>query len=140
MIAPRPRRRVLPRALTPVPAGDLAAHFEGLGNPTRLSIVERLARTPEMRVSDLADELGVSQPRMSWHLRFLRRARVIMTRREGREVLCRLDREAIEQHLFRFSELVAGRGSAEPILGRSAPARSARAVSAPERPLPEVWR
>ena len=140
MVPPRPRRRVLPRALTPVPAGDLAAHFEGLGNPTRLSIVERLARTPEMRVSDLAYELGVSQPRMSWHLRFLRRARVISTRRDGREVLCRLDREAIERHLVRFRELVAGRGSAEVTLGSPGPARPAGSLGTPERPLREVSR
>ncbi len=139
MIAPRPRRRVLPRALTPVPAGDLAGHFEGLGNPTRLSIVERLSRTVEMRVSDLALELGVSQPRMSWHLRSLRRARVVTTRRDGREVLCRLDREAIEQHLHRFSELLAGRGSAGPTLGDAVPARP-RALGGPERPLSEGTR
>ncbi len=138
MIAPRPRRRVLPRALTPVPAGDLAAHFEGLGNPTRLSIVERLARTAEMRVSDLAAELSASQPRMSWHLRFLRRARVITTRRDGREVLCRLDRESIEQNLVRFTELLAGRGPSELSLGSPGPVRPSRTLAAPEPPLPEV--
>ncbi|HUY96512.1 MAG TPA: metalloregulator ArsR/SmtB family transcription factor [Verrucomicrobiae bacterium] len=138
MIAPRPRRRVLPRALTPVPAGDLAAHFEGLGNPTRLSIVERLARASEMRVSDLALELGVSQPRMSWHLRFLRRARVITTRRDGREVFCRLDREAIDRHLHRFTELLAGHGSPEPTLGDAVPGRAARALGGSELPLSEV--
>ena len=41
--APAPHRRVLPLAIAGVPEGDLAAYFEGLANPTRLRIVQRLA-------------------------------------------------------------------------------------------------
>jgi len=92
---------------------DLAIHFEGLANPTRLKIVERLAATTEARVSELAELCKVSQPRMSWHLRILRRAMVISTRREGREVFCRLDREALAGHLRAFVRLLSS-PSAEP--------------------------
>ena len=53
----------------------LSIHFEGLANPTRLKIVERLAAAAEVRVSELAEFCKVSQPRMSWHLRILKRAR-----------------------------------------------------------------
>lgn len=93
---------------------DLSLHFEGLANPTRLKIVERLAGAVEIRVSELAELCKVSQPRMSWHLRILRRARVVRTRREGREVLCRLDREAIADHLRSFVRLLA-QGGPEPV-------------------------
>jgi DNA-binding transcriptional ArsR family regulator len=89
---------------------DLSLHFEGLANPTRLKIVERLGHAVEVRVSELADFCKVSQPRMSWHLRILRRANIIRTRREGREVFCRLDREAIAAHLRSFVVLV-GQGA-----------------------------
>ncbi|GAC1345125.1 MAG: hypothetical protein NVSMB29_19240 [Candidatus Dormibacteria bacterium] len=92
---------------------DLAIHFEGLANPTRLKIVERLAATTEARVSELAELCKVSQPRMSWHLRILRRAMVITTRREGREVFCRLDREALVSHMRSFVRLLSS-PSAEP--------------------------
>ena len=85
-------------------------HFEGLANPTRLLIVERLAATSEMRVSELADYCQVSQPRMSWHLRILRKAEVIRTRRDGREVFCRLDREAIASHFKSFARLISVAG------------------------------
>ena len=85
---------------------DLSLHFEGLAHPTRLRIVERLGAVPEMRVTELAEFCKVSQPRMSWHLRMLRRAQLIRTRREGREVLCRLDREAIADHLRSFVRLI----------------------------------
>lgn len=87
--------------------GDLSVHFEGLANPTRMKIVERLAGSPrDVRVSELAEQCKVSQPRMSWHLRILKRAQVIRTRREGREVLCRLDRDSISSHLERFARLL----------------------------------
>jgi ArsR family transcriptional regulator, arsenate/arsenite/antimonite-responsive transcriptional repressor len=111
-----------PRAGGWTPAGrphatDLSVHFEGLANPTRLKIVERLAAAAEVRVSELAEFCKVSQPRMSWHLRILRRAQVIRTRRDGREVFCRLDREAIAAHMRSFVRLVAfgtqGGGDAE---------------------------
>jgi ArsR family transcriptional regulator len=70
-----------------------------------------------MRVSELADFCNVSQPRMSWHLRILRKAQVIRTRREGREVFCRLDRDAIADHLKSFALLISFRGLsfAEPV-------------------------
>lgn len=87
---------------------DLSLHFEGLANPTRLRIVERLAATPEIGVSQLAELCRVSQPRMSWHLRILRRAQVISTRRDGREVFCRLDKKAIAAYQQRFISLLSG--------------------------------
>ncbi len=106
--ARRPVRRALPGSIA-VGASDLSVAFEGLANPTRLLIVESLATTREMRVSELAELCKVSQPRMSWHLRILRKAEIIRTRRDGREVFCRLDRDAIAQHLRAFVRLVSAR-------------------------------
>jgi DNA-binding transcriptional ArsR family regulator len=105
--AARKPRRALPGSIA-AGANDLSVHFEGLANPTRLMIVERLASASELRVSELADFCQVSQPRMSWHLR---------TRREGREVFCRLDRDAIADHLKSFAHLISFRGLsfAEPV-------------------------
>ncbi len=92
-------------------ADDLSVHFEGLANPTRLAVVQLLAISDEVRVSELAERCLVSQPRMSWHLRILKKAGVIATRRDGREVLCRLDRETIAAHQLRFNDLISGRTS-----------------------------
>ncbi len=107
-----PARRALPGSIA-AGASDLSVAFEGLANPTRLLIVERLATTVEMRVSELAAICMVSQPRMSWHLRILRKAGIIRTRREGREVFCSLDRDAIAHHLRAFVRLVSARSDAE---------------------------
>ncbi|MDB5113646.1 MAG: ArsR family transcriptional regulator [Chloroflexi bacterium] len=105
----RPPRLAAPRRLVPPPT-ELSVHFEGLAHPTRLTIVERLAGAAEVRVSELAELCKVSQPRMSWHLRILRRSQVIRTRREGREVFCRLDREAIAAHMRSFMRLMLVKG------------------------------
>ena len=111
--APDPTRRTARRAIPgsiAAGASDLSVAFEGLANPTRLLIVESLATIAEMRVSELAELCMVSQPRMSWHLRILRKAQVIRTRRDGREVFCRLDREAIATHFKSFARLIAVAG------------------------------
>jgi DNA-binding transcriptional ArsR family regulator len=110
-----PRRRPplgTSRRLGPAPT-PLSVHFGGLAHPTRLSIIERLAAAAEVRVSELAEFCKVSQPRMSWHLRILRRAQVIRTRREGREVFCRLDRDAILTHMRTFLRLLGPSGAEE---------------------------
>jgi ArsR family transcriptional regulator len=100
-------RRALPGSIA-AGASDLSVHFEGLANPTRLAVIELLANAVEVRVSELAEKCHVSQPRMSWHLRILRKAEVITTRREGREVFCRLDHEAINRQMENFLQLIKG--------------------------------
>lgn len=127
----RSPRRAVPGAIA-AGAWDLSVYFEGLANPTRLAIVECLAGSGEVTVSELARICKVSQPRMSWHLRILRHAQVITTRRDGREVLCRLDREAISRHLESFVRLV-GR---ETPAGR-APSVTSSSVEAPSAPISE---
>lgn len=140
----RPARHVLPLAITPLLDGDLSAYFEGLANPTRLRIVEQLATVKEARVSDVALLLGISQPRMSWHLRLLRRARIVQTRREGREVFCRLDREAIAANLESFSRLLADGEAPRPQSKQTPDAAPAESVkpslpgASRERTFPEV--
>ena len=76
------------------PRGGLHDHFLALANPTRLRIVEQLA-AGERNVNDLAGQLRLAQPLISWHLRMLRLGGVVRTRRDGRQVYCSLDIEAI---------------------------------------------
>ena len=91
-------------------ARDLKAHFVGLANPTRLAIISLLAQR-EIQGSDLARKLKLSQPLLSWHLRVMRRAGLIATRRVGREILCSLDRPGISAYQRRFNQLIGQPGS-----------------------------
>ena len=84
---------------------DLKAHFVGLANPTRLSIVSLLV-SGERSASEIARKLKLSQPLLSWHLRVMRRAGLIGTRRSGREMWCSLDRKSIRDFQERFNQLI----------------------------------
>ena len=84
---------------------DLKAHFIGLANPTRLAIVSLLV-DGEMSAAELARQLKLSQPLLSWHLRVMRRAGLIETRRRGREIACGLDRASIRAIQDRFNQLI----------------------------------
>ena len=85
---------------------QLPVHFQALAHPVRLEILERLAEAGEVSVNDLARHLRMSQPRVSWHLAMLRRGGVIRQRREGRQVHCSLDLEAIRRHQRDFWALL----------------------------------
>ncbi len=89
---------------------ELKAHFVGLANPTRLAIVALLAGG-EMAASEVARRLKLSQPLLSWHLRVMRRAGLIATRRRGREISCGLDLEAIREIQERFNDLIGMPGA-----------------------------
>jgi ArsR family transcriptional regulator len=90
----------------PNPRNELPDHFLAFANPTRLRILERLAKAGEVSVNDLAEYLHMSQPRISWHLRMLRVGGVIRTRREGRQVYCSLDKENITRFRERLDEML----------------------------------
>ena len=69
---------------------------KALADPTRLRIVARLAGS-SATVSELVAMTDLSQPLVSWHLRRLRVAGIVTTRRSGREVICSLDRESLSR-------------------------------------------
>lgn len=57
--------------------------FATLASPVRAAVVHRLTERG-WSVTELANELGVSQPLMSQHLRVLREARVVEETKTGR--------------------------------------------------------
>ena len=68
--------------------------FDALGDPNRRAIVE-LLRTGDRSVSELAEELPISRPAVSRHLRLLKQAGLVADRAEGTRRLYRLDDEGI---------------------------------------------
>jgi ArsR family transcriptional regulator len=67
--------------------------FHALSDETRLEIVQRL-RAGERCVCDLTDLLEAAQSRLSFHLKVLKDAGLVIDRREGRWVHYSLNREA----------------------------------------------
>src|SRR3954453_6675465 len=71
-------------------AAALAETFKLLGDPTRVRILDALARA-EVPVCDLAALLGLTQSAVSHQLRLLRSMRLVRSRRDGRHILYTVD-------------------------------------------------
>jgi DNA-binding transcriptional ArsR family regulator len=69
---------------------DLTETFRVLGDPTRVRILDALART-ELCVGELARRLDVSESAVSHQLRLLRSRRIVRSRRAGRMMFYALD-------------------------------------------------
>ncbi len=83
----------------PLPAEQaeaLAARFKALADPTRVAILNCLARAGEACVCNLVDGFELSQPTVSHHLKLLREAGLIEAERRGTWAYYRLVPEAIE--------------------------------------------
>jgi DNA-binding transcriptional ArsR family regulator len=68
----------------------VAKYFRGLGDPTRLRILDLLADEGELAVGELVDRLGLPQATVSTHLGCLRWCGFVATRREQRAVIYRI--------------------------------------------------
>lgn len=82
----------------------LAKYFRGLGDPTRLRILELLA-AGERSVGELVEALSEPQPKVSNHLACLRWCGFVEGRREHRTIHYRIADERVEAILLLAREL-----------------------------------
>ncbi|MCZ2804047.1 metalloregulator ArsR/SmtB family transcription factor [Modestobacter sp. VKM Ac-2983] len=68
--------------------------WEALGDPTRRAIVASLAERPQA-VGELADELPISRPAVSQHLKVLKDAGLVIDRAAGTRRVYRLSSEGL---------------------------------------------
>lgn len=80
------------RASLPAPeqVDGAAAQARALGDPTRLMLVTALRNGDELCVCDLAWVVGLAQNLVSHHLRQLKNAGVVSSRRSGKLVMYQL--------------------------------------------------
>jgi DNA-binding transcriptional ArsR family regulator len=76
---------------------ELAPRMKAFADPTRAMLLAVIGRFEGLQftVGDLAQQLGVSQPTVSGHLRLLREAGLVHIERRGNKAYHRLDREAL---------------------------------------------
>ncbi len=95
-----------------LPAEELASleltakFFRGLGDPTRLKIVELLLEE-EMPVKTLVGRLGVQQGRVSSHLACLKWCGYVTTRSAGRFTLYRIADRRVKRVVALARQMVA---------------------------------
>ena len=74
---------------------NAAIAWQALGDATRRNIFERLAKRP-MAVVEIADELPVSRPAVSQHLKILKDAGLVVVSRDGTRRIYHVDPKAVE--------------------------------------------
>ena len=70
--------------------------FRALGDPTRLSLLGRLAQS-EASISELAEGVAMTRQAVTKHLRVLERAGLVAPERMGRECVYRLDARPLDR-------------------------------------------
>ena len=74
---------------------DASPQLKALGHPVRLGIALRLAQEGGTCACDFAEIFSISQPAVSQHLKVLREAGLVRTRREGTQIYYSLDRDGV---------------------------------------------
>ena len=75
---------------------NAAPKLKALGHPVRLGIALRIAEEGGTCACDFADIFQVSQPTVSQHLKVLREAGLVSTRREGTQIYYSLDPAGVQ--------------------------------------------
>lgn len=91
-------------------ADELARQLWAIGDLTRLRILRLLPDSANCEhgnnVSQIAEELGLSQPTISHHLRILRQAGIVQHQKMCRDCYYWVDREAARQVMARMEEVL----------------------------------
>ncbi len=83
---------------------SLVAGFHALSDPIRIQVLE-LLRSQELCVCELCEHLGITQSKLSFHLKNLKEADLVRSRQEGRWIYYSLNLSQfviLEQYLAEF--------------------------------------
>ncbi len=105
LLKERPRIKSGPR--DPVFMELLAKFYRGLGDPTRLRILEHLL-AGEKSVGELVELIGSPQGRISSHLACLRQCGFAVVRNNGRSALYRVADQRVARILHLGESMVQG--------------------------------
>lgn len=75
----------------------MARVFKALGDENRLKIVEHIAEQGEVCACRLLDELDVSQPTLSHHMKLLRDSGIVKGRKDGRWMHYSLENDVLRE-------------------------------------------
>lgn len=73
--------------------------FSLFGDPTRLRILQILVKKKPIKVSDIAEGVGMSVACISHHLQLLKDSKLVTTKREGNNIFYQLKTNAIVKSL-----------------------------------------
>lgn len=76
--------------------------LNALNDPSRQQIILLFEKQKEYCVSDIAQHFDISRPTISHHLNLMKRAKLLTSRKEGKEVYYSLNKE----HVVEVLELI----------------------------------
>ena len=89
---------------------ELTNFLKSLSDPTRLKIVEYLAKADKPRcVSKISEHINVSQSATSQHLRILRQSSLVHSTRRGYHIHYELNSEQVEKYFGQLHKLIRHR-------------------------------
>ena len=94
----------MPVTLSSVRVAEMA---KALGHPARVKIVRMLAQDGPQLAGDITAALGLAQSTVSAHLRVLRTAGAVISRREGSRTRYRVSNEALCALAWAIAELAS---------------------------------
>jgi ArsR family transcriptional regulator len=94
-------------APSPLPVDQARLLLKALADPVRLQVIEALGGG-ERCVCELTGELALAQSKLSFHLKVLKEAGLLVDRQEGRWVYYKLQPEALEGLRGWLADLAAG--------------------------------
>jgi len=83
----------------PCCAEDCVEMLVALTDTTRLSIIALFYENKELCVTAIADHFELSRPTISHHLNLMKRAKLLKTRKEGKEIYYSFNREHVIQEM-----------------------------------------
>jgi len=87
---------VVAPSLTEAQAEEYAEWFKAISDPTRVRILNLLARNPEpVCVCDITDQFPLHQPTISHHLKILRDTCFVTTERRGKYMYYAINRNCL---------------------------------------------
>ena len=92
----------------PLPIADLVAAAKGLADESRMRVFLAVADGP-LSVSKIVEQVGLSQPLVSHHLRELRRASLVRVERKGPFVFYQASKPKVMAALKALADLVNDR-------------------------------
>ncbi|MFM2230044.1 MAG: HTH-type transcriptional repressor AseR [Bacteroidota bacterium] len=86
---------------------EIAIKIKALGHPARVAIMEYLSRVNRCICGDIVNELPLSQPTISQHLKELKNARLIKGTVEGTAICYCIDEKGMAQLQTYFNQFAA---------------------------------
>lgn len=94
---------------------DIGSFFKAVSDPSRVKIMVLLSKKDqkELTVSEICAHFKMKQPSISHHLGILRNAKIVESRKDGKEVYYKLNSCCVSECCQNFMERFSGEGKKE---------------------------